>query len=187
MRFLFQPRNRASLRFNVLVEPVCSELSSASKPANRQEREENASSSIVELGKLDAMRLAMLLRLTILFSVLLPVRAQQAQSSIASPHDAARNLLPITQSSLSEQYIWTAGDVTDDPCCTQAPLPLPLTRSRSLQPVTPSLPIAHSTSLHLSIKRECCITFTAPSRARIQTRIAASPSPAQDPDDDVKR
>lgn len=54
----------------------------------------------------------MLLRLTILLSVLLPGRAQQAPSSIASPLDAARNLLSVTQSSLSEQYIWTAGDVT---------------------------------------------------------------------------
>jgi alpha-L-rhamnosidase len=30
------------LRFNVLVELVCSELSAASKPANRQEREDKA-------------------------------------------------------------------------------------------------------------------------------------------------
>jgi alpha-L-rhamnosidase len=58
------------------------------------------------------MRVAMLLRLTVPFSVLLPVRAQQASSSIPSPLDAARNLRPVTQSSLSEQYIWTAGDVT---------------------------------------------------------------------------
>jgi alpha-L-rhamnosidase len=40
------------------------------------------------------------------------MRAQQASSSIPSALDAARSLRPVIQSSLSEQYIWTAGDVT---------------------------------------------------------------------------
>jgi hypothetical protein len=58
------------------------------------------------------MRWAMLFRLIVPFFVLLPVRAQQTSSSIPLPLDAARNLRPVTHSSLSEQYIWTAGDVT---------------------------------------------------------------------------
>ena len=58
------------------------------------------------------MRLATLLRLAVPFSLLLSLRAQNSPPAIPSPLDAARHLSPVRQSSLLEQYIWTAGDVT---------------------------------------------------------------------------